>query len=218
MGPPRTAKHRRPLCRTGVRASFLRHQRLSTIAYGTAITCLWLVFLAYWLVSALRAKPTVGGRWRGAPFRALVALGIVLLVRELLREHARQPVPHAVAYLNPIAAGAGVALCALGIAIAIWARTFLGRNWGAPMSLREGHELVTSGPYAVVRHPIYSGITLAMLGTSLAAWFPWMAITVAAFAYFVYAATVEERSMKAAFPDEYPPYAKRTKMLIPYVV
>ena len=152
------------------------------------------------------------------PFRVLVGVGIALLVRELLREHARQPVAHAVVYLNPIVAGAGIGLCALGIAIAIWARTFIGRNWGAPMSLREGHELVTSGPYALVRHPIYSGISLALLGTSLVAWFPWMALTAAAFAYFVYAAGAEERSMRAQFPDAYPPYVKRTKMLIPYII
>jgi protein-S-isoprenylcysteine O-methyltransferase Ste14 len=191
---------------------------MSAAAYGTAITCLWLIFLAYWFVSALRAKPTVGGRWRGAPFRVLVGIGIALLVRELVREHAPQAAPHAVAYLDPIVAGAGVGLCALGIAIAIWARAFLGRNWGAPMSLREGHELVTTGPYAVVRHPIYSGISLALLGTSLAAWFPWIVVTAAAFAYFVYAARVEEDSMRAQFPDVYPTYAKRTKMLIPYIV
>ena len=190
---------------------------MSTVAYGTAITCLWLIFLAYWFVSALRAKPTVGGRWRGMPFRVLVGIGIALLVRELMRDYVRQPFPHA-ATLNPIVAGAGVGLCALGIAIAIWARACIGRNWGAPMSLREGHELVTSGPYAVVRHPIYSGISLALLGTSFVAWFPWIALTAAAFAYFVFAGLVEERSMKAQFPDAYPPYVKRTKMLIPYII
>jgi len=61
--------------------------------------------------------------------------------------------------------GVGVALCALGIGLAIWARTYLGRNWGMPMSRKENPELVTSGPYAYVRHPIYTGLLIAMLGS-----------------------------------------------------
>ncbi|MGB8964770.1 MAG: isoprenylcysteine carboxylmethyltransferase family protein [Candidatus Cybelea sp.] len=135
------------------------------------------------------------------------------MLRESLREHVWRHVPHAVTNVSPIAASVGVALCALGIGVAIWARTVLGRNWGMPMSLREGHELVTTGPYAFVRHPIYTGILLAVAGTTLVEWFPWMVLLVGF--YFVYAAKVEERSMTRQFPGEYPDYKNRTKMLIP---
>ena len=87
-----------------------------------------------------------------------------------------------------------------------------------PMSLREGHELVTTGPYAYVRHPIYTGILLAFMGSTLVQWFPGILLLVAFFAYFVYAAKVEERSMMRQFPNEYAAYIKRTKMLVPFLV
>jgi protein-S-isoprenylcysteine O-methyltransferase Ste14 len=86
-----------------------------------------------------------------------------------------------------------------------------------PMSLREGHELVTTGPYAFVRHPIYSGILLAVVGTTLVKGFPSIVLLAAFFAYFVYAANVEERNMMRQFPNEYPAYVNRTKMLIPFL-
>jgi protein-S-isoprenylcysteine O-methyltransferase Ste14 len=187
------------------------------ITPGALITGLWLIFLAYWFVAALRVKPSVGGRWRGIASRAAFALGIVLLVRASLREHIWRLVPHPVPNGGFVAASVGVAVCALGIGIAIWARTQLGRNWGMPMSLREGHELVTTGPYALVRHPIYTGILLAVAGTILVEWFPWIVVLPASFAYFVYAAKVEERSMLRQFPNEYPDYMNRTKMLIPFL-
>jgi protein-S-isoprenylcysteine O-methyltransferase Ste14 len=127
------------------------------ITFGALIMGLWLAFLTYWFVAAMRVKRSVSGTWwRGAIFRVTIVVGIVLLLRESLREHVRRYVPHTVANVSPIAASVGVAVCALGIEIAIWGRTYLGRNWGMPMSLREGHELVTTGPYAFVRHPIYT--------------------------------------------------------------
>ncbi len=189
------------------------------IVFGAIIMGLWLIFLVYWFVSGLSVKRSVGGTlWRSAASRVAFGLGIVLLVREVFREHAWQQVPHAVSTTRFIEASLGVAICAIGIGIAIWARVYLGRNWGMPMSLREGHELVTSGPYAIVRHPIYTGILLAAAGTMLVQWFPWVVILGLSFAYFVYAAKTEERSMIGQFQNEYPGYMRRTKMLIPFVL
>ena len=188
------------------------------ITFGVLIIGLWLTFLTYWLVAAMRVKPSVSGTWwRGALFRVAIALSIILLLRGSLREHVWRHGTHTVTSANPVAASLGVAICALGIENAIWARKNLGRNWGMPMSLRDGHELVTTGPYAFVRHPIYSGILLAVVGTMLVEWFPWIALLAAIFAYFVYAANVEERSMTRQFPDAYPEYVSRTKMLIPFL-
>jgi len=110
----------------------------------------------------------------------------------------------------------GVTLDLAGVCV--WARLHLGRNWGTPMSEKADPELVTSGPYRRVRHPIYSGLLLAVLGTGLATNLAALAIGVVIGGFFIYSATVEERNMSAAFPDAYPDYRARTKMLVPFVL
>jgi protein-S-isoprenylcysteine O-methyltransferase Ste14 len=85
------------------------------------------------------------------------------------------------------------------------------------MSQKDDPELVTSGPYRFVRHPIYSGILVAGLGTSVALSWTWLIIFGLAGAYFVYAAVIEERYLTAEFPDAYPAYKRSTKMLVPFL-
>ena len=104
-----------------------------------------------------------------------------------------------------------------GSAFAVWARLHLGRNWGTPMSQKNEPELITSGPYRLVRHPIYTGFLLAGLGTAVALSWPWLIGVALAAGYFVYSAVIEERNLTAQFPDAYPAYQRSTKMLVPYV-
>jgi protein-S-isoprenylcysteine O-methyltransferase Ste14 len=78
-------------------------------------------------------------------------------------------------------------------------------------------ELVTSGPYHLVRHPIYSGILLALVGTAVALSWSWLTAAVLAGAYFIYSAKVEERYLTEQFPDDYPAYKRSTKMLVPFI-
>jgi protein-S-isoprenylcysteine O-methyltransferase Ste14 len=87
-----------------------------------------------------------------------------------------------------------------------------------PMSQKVDPELVTAGPYSRVRHPIYSGIILAMVGTTIAVSLYWLVAVVVMGAYFLYSAMVEERSMGRLFPDSYPQYKRSTKMLIPFII
>ena len=87
-----------------------------------------------------------------------------------------------------------------------------------PMTEKDEPELVTSGPYRFVRHPIYSGILLAILGSALATTLYWLIAFVALGIYFVYSARVEERLMTCSFPSAYPSYKAHTKMLIPFVL
>ncbi len=183
----------------------------------TLIGILWIVFLAYWWISALGAKKNVrGSSWRqGVEFRAALTVAIILLlqlngVRSFIRHI--EVIPQ-----NPVVNVLGIVLCVAGIALAVWARWHLGRNWGMPMSLKEGHELVTTGPYRMVRHPIYTGFILAMLGSALVAGPFWLFAAVVSFLYFAYSASVEERLMMKQFPHQYPSYRKRTKMLIPFL-
>src|SRR5487761_1151273 len=114
-------------------------------------------------------------------------------------------------------AGIGLVLFALGLGFAIWGRLNIGRNWGTPMSRKDEPELVTSGPYRLVRHPIYSGILLAGLGTAVSLSWLWLIALALVGISFVYSATVEERYLTEQFPDTYPTYKRSTKMLVPLV-
>jgi protein-S-isoprenylcysteine O-methyltransferase Ste14 len=120
---------------------------------------------------------------------------------------------------DPWRAGIGLVLFALGLGLAVWARVHLGRNWGTPMTQKVEPELVTGGPYRLARHPIYSGILVAGAGAGTAAALSWLWLTAVALAgmYFLYAARVEERYLTEQFPDDYPPYKRSTKMLVPFV-
>ena len=118
---------------------------------------------------------------------------------------------------DPWLQGIGLVIFLLGLALAVWARVYLGRNWGMPMSQKTDPELVTTGPYRSIRHPIYTGIILAMIGTTIAVSLYWLVAVVVLGAYFVYSAVAEERFMAGRFPDSYPGYKHSTKMLIPFI-
>lgn len=183
--------------------------------YDWLISGLWLIFLAYWIISATSAKKNAVRTRRGMGVRMLV----FLIVVALLASHAfdRFNSYYAAVSSNLFIDWAGVVLCALGIACALWARMHLGRNWGMPMSVKVDSELVTSGPYAYVRHPIYSGVLLAMFGTALTVGWWWLLLFVFFGAYFIYSATQEEKRMMREFPSQYPEYKKRTNMIVPFV-
>jgi protein-S-isoprenylcysteine O-methyltransferase Ste14 len=85
------------------------------------------------------------------------------------------------------------------------------------MTQKDEPELVTSGPYHLVRHPIYSGILVAGVGTALALNWWWLIAVALAGMYFLYAARVEERYMREQFPRTYPDYRRSTKMLVPFI-
>jgi protein-S-isoprenylcysteine O-methyltransferase Ste14 len=112
----------------------------------------------------------------------------------------------------------GMVVLVCGMGLAVWARIYLGRNWGMPMTQKTEPELVSSGPYRFVRHPIYSGLLLAILGTALATNIYWLIALGILGIYFVYSARVEERLLTTSFPAAYPAYRARTKMLIPFVL
>jgi protein-S-isoprenylcysteine O-methyltransferase Ste14 len=172
----------------------------------------WIAFWVYWLAAALGAKSS--SHWHpvhAVGSRVVVVLVVLTLVRAGVFRHAGN-------ISDPVLQGIGVALFLAGLALAVWARVCLGRNWGHPMSERAEPELVTTGPYRRIRHPIYSGIILGLLGTMLAVSWYWAVAVVGATGFFVYSAFVEERTMARRFPDAYPQYQRRTKMLIPFVL
>ena len=127
----------------------------------------WLVFLGYWLIARFRvnrmARPEPGATLL---LRILIMVGAYwLLFRQDPRFGIlnRRWIPR-----DDRIVLAGVLLTWSGVAFAIWARYHLGRFWSATVALREGHQLIRSGPYANIRHPIYTGMLTAVLGTTLA--------------------------------------------------
>ncbi len=185
------------------------------IPFNTLIKFCWIVFVVIWLILSLGAKKNIQDQNRrqnslirfATIFIAIVVLRLTGLHR--LANHFFSP--------NHFVQGVGVFICAVGIAFAIWARIQIGENWGMPMSLKEKPELVTSGPYRFVRHPIYTGLCVAMIGSMITEGFLWFIWFIVLSPYFIYSANKEEKIMLLQFPDQYPDYMKRTKMLIPFI-
>lgn len=175
----------------------------------TVIGIVWVVFWLYWLGAAFGVKQRIQRQGR-LPFVGISAIAVAVLVRVL--RHGAGSVH------SPTLGVIGAVLFGAGLAVAIWARLYLGSNWGMPMSQKVEPELVTSGPYRFVRHPIYSGLLLAFVGTALATNLIGLAIAFVLGAYFCFSATVEEKNMSASFPAAYPAYRAGTKMLIPFVL
>jgi len=182
--------------------------------FASLLAALWLSFAAIWIVSAINTKRYARKNARASIARVSALLIIFALLHMGPVRYFFGDIERAI--WNPALASIGLALATLGIAFAIWARVRLGRNWGLPMSLKEDPELITHGPYAYVRHPIYGGLLVAMLGSTLvSAW--WIVAFVLFSAYFVWSAKTEEKIMSAQFPQAYADYMKRSKMFVPFV-
>jgi protein-S-isoprenylcysteine O-methyltransferase Ste14 len=174
------------------------------------IAALWIAFWVYWVASAVGVK-TARGRSTGlVGSRVALALIVIVLLRSGVLGQAA--VTH-----NRALGVIGLILVVFGLAIAVWARVYLGRNWGMPMTQKVDPELVTGGPYRNIRHPIYTGMILAMIGTAIAISVYALIPVILLGAYFVYSARTEERYLANQFPDTYPSYQRSTKMLIPFV-
>lgn len=171
----------------------------------------WAAFWLYWIVAAFSMKRGRKPWSRELRIRAVLLVVVIVLVRAgVFRGHG--------VHSDPLRAGIGLVLFLLGLGFAVWARVHIGRNWGTPMTQKHEPELVTSGPYHLVRHPIYSGIMLAGAATAVALGWSWLVPTLLAGSYFVYSAVVEERFLTEQFPDAYPAYRRSTKMLVPFVL
>lgn len=181
------------------------------------IAWLWIAWALFWLVMALSTKRTQ----RREPFGA--RLGYVLtavLGGLLIAWHGLPWAPLMNLRLWPRSAltyWSGLALLVAGLAFAAWARMRLGRNWSGAVTVKENHELIRSGPYAYVRHPIYTGMLSAVTGTVICA-----ATLRAALGLAIIAAALlvksrsEERFMRETFPGEYAKYCEEVPALIPF--
>jgi len=136
-------------------------------ASGIWIAAPWLIFMAYWLIAGLRTNQTA----RQEPVSERLARLIVMIIAFLLLYEKESVLGLLNRRFVPPADwifALGSALSFLGVGFAIWARYHIGKYWSSTVSLREGHELIRTGPYARIRHPIYTGMLLAVFGTALA--------------------------------------------------
>ncbi len=183
----------------------------------SAIAWCWGSVGIVWLAGAFTSKSSLRTQTLSTRLfhLALAGLGFTLLSGQYLRggwlELRFIPASLAVEWT-------AVALTAFGCAFAIWARMTIGTNWSSRAELKRGHELVKAGPYGLVRHPIYTGLLAAVVGTALEAGEMrcLLAIVLIVLSLFVKMAQ-EERIMVQAFPTQYPEYRHRVRALIPYV-
>jgi protein-S-isoprenylcysteine O-methyltransferase Ste14 len=119
---------------------------------------------------------------------------------------------------NPWLENTGALLSLAGVLWAIWARVRLGKNWSGKPAVKQNHELIVSGPYAITRHPIYTGVLAAAVGTALAlGQLRGVLFAVALLFALCFKLHLEEQMMMEAFPDAYPAYRRRVRALIPWI-
>jgi protein-S-isoprenylcysteine O-methyltransferase Ste14 len=185
--------------------------------HAALIPVLWALWLVYWWISALRVRPTRQAESFGSRLSHMLPLivGAVLLASPTL----------GVPWLNaPIVSDSeawfwsGVLLVAAGLGFAIWARAWLSGNWSSGVAVKVDHELIRGGPYAVVRHPIYTGLLTAVLGSALTVgeWRGLIGVILIA-AGITRRVGLEERVMLDTFGEAYAQYRRDVPAVLPFL-
>ncbi len=182
-----------------------------------AIPALWIAWALYWGWSSRGAKRVRRreSRFSRAAHIVPVCAATVLLAAPSLPGRLGE---------RFLAGGSGIDALAVvivlaGLAFSVWARVVLGGNWSASVTLKEGHEIIRSGPYRLIRHPIYTGLIVAFAGTALARgeWRGLVAVAIA-FAALWRKLRVEERWLTAEFGARYADYCRQTHALVPFIL
>jgi protein-S-isoprenylcysteine O-methyltransferase Ste14 len=177
----------------------------------------WLIFMGYWAVSAFGQKPTAEEKsfLFTLTYRGPLTLGGLLLWFPRFSHPLNLVLtPH-----TNLTQVFGAAVCVFGLLGAIWARRTLGSNWSSEVAFKQGHELVKTGPYRFVRHPIYTGLLLMCLGTAIV---PgqlrsWLGLLILGMGLWI-KLKQEEALLLRHFPDAYPAYQKQVKALVPFAI
>ena len=181
------------------------------------ISFCWILFAVIWLLAAFATKQTVYQESRLQRLRYMIPI----LVGGFLLAKGRRlsdPLNHRVIPHVEGLAWTGVVLCIAGLIFCIWARFTLGRNWSGVVTLKGGHELITSGPYALVRHPIYTGLLTMFVATVIVLGHVAGIIAMPfVFVSFWIKLRYEEKLMLKQFPERYAAYQKRVKRIIPFI-
>jgi len=188
---------------------------MNTFSYWNATNWAWVVFVCYWIVSARNVKRVAQKESLAArvPHILIVVVAYVLLLdRRLPLGPLNQQATPALEWLG----WTGVAITCVGVAVAIWARLHIGQYWSGRITLKEDHQLIRSGPYGHVRHPIYTGLLLAATGTALANGLlrGWLGLLIILLLHFRKARR-EEALLSSKFGDTYREYREQSGFLLP---
>jgi protein-S-isoprenylcysteine O-methyltransferase Ste14 len=185
------------------------------VNFGEVIRWLWICVGIFWLAGWLGSKPSARSQATGSRMLQLsfeLVAFYLLLTRQGLPSFLRMRVLPDLVTTHWMA----IALAAAGAGLAVWARLSLGTNWSARVTIKQQHELVRTGPYALVRHPIYSGLLVMVLGTAvdIGEVRGFVALALAFTGWFLKSRT-EDAFMEQHFGGEYVQYKQQVKGLIP---
>jgi protein-S-isoprenylcysteine O-methyltransferase Ste14 len=187
-----------------------------SLAYRYLFPAMWLSWAAYWWLASRGAKPTERREPLGSRLLHVVPLSLAFW----LLWNQRGPI----AFLNerlfpwaPWEFWVAALVTAAGILFSVWARIHLGGNWSGIVTIKHGHELIADGPYAIVRHPIYTGLLIAFIGSAMASgeWRGVFAVLIAWLALWR-KLRLEERWMAERFGQQYEDYRRRVPALVPF--
>jgi len=187
------------------------------LIYNYLFPAMWLGYFAYWWAMSTNVKATE--RRESAPSRVVRLVLIICAIALLSLPGVPLPwlnqrfLPHGVWSF-----WSGAAVTAAGLLFSVWARRHLGKNWSQAVTLKEGHELITSGPYALVRHPIYTGLLLGFVGSAIARgeWRGLLAVALV-FSALWHKLKLEEKWMRAQFGQPYEAYSRQVAALVPHI-
>jgi len=181
------------------------------------VYAVWIFLFIFWMIGAGVVKSTE--RRESASSRAsytvfIIASYLLLFTRKLSVGFLGWRFVRESSFIEY----AGFAITVAGALLAVWARVYIGRNWSSNVTIKQNHELIQGGPYALVRHPIYSGLLLATLGTAITIGEVRGLIALPlSFAGWQMKSMVEERFMREQFGRQYVDYERRVRALIPFV-
>jgi protein-S-isoprenylcysteine O-methyltransferase Ste14 len=182
-----------------------------------ATAFVWMALIVVWVVGALRTKRTVQSQSSASQllYTAILVVGVCLIFAK------QSGIPWLDRQLFPVTVSialAGLLAVLVGVAFSIWARLMLGGNWSNRVTVKENHTLVRTGPYRIVRHPIYSGILLGMLGSALqrGGIRCFVGVLICGLSFWL-KTRAEERFMVQSFGEQYLQYRHKVKALAPFI-
>jgi protein-S-isoprenylcysteine O-methyltransferase Ste14 len=190
---------------------------MSMVSYA-AVKWIWIVFCSFWLLAALVQKRNVRRQSMGSRLGQM-AIVVVALAPYFIFHPRLEFLYRHFTRNSPAMQNFGILLMLLGCGFAVWARVTIGSNWSGVVTVKENHALITRGPYAWVRHPIYSGVLLMLLGTAvtLGTIINLLEVPAIALAFWLKLRT-EEKFMLETFGEQYVAYRRQVRALIPRVI